>query len=65
MSMADLRRPKSALHGYQNRAVEFGIENTHCLMALEMGLGKTATTLTVINYLTYEDLSIDRTLIVK
>lgn len=61
--MAGLR-PKSMLHGYQERAVQFAIEKTHCLLALEMGLGKTASTLTIINFLTYEDLEINRTLVI-
>lgn len=52
------------LHGYQKEAVQHGISYSHCGLFLEMGLGKTISTLTIINYLTYEDLEINRTLVI-
>lgn len=37
------------LHDYQTRAVDFVIERKRCMLALEMGLGKTTSTLTAIS----------------
>lgn len=51
------------LHGYQVESVSHIIENSHCGLFLEMGLGKTVSTLTAINFLTYKDLEIQRTLV--
>ena len=39
------------LHGYQNRAVDFIINEQRCMLALEMGLGKSVSTLTAISYM--------------
>ncbi len=36
------------LHAYQNRAVDFIKDRRRCMLALEMGLGKTASTLTAV-----------------
>ena len=42
------------LHSYQKRAVNFILEKKKCALFLDMGLGKTATTLTAINLLINE-----------
>lgn len=52
------------LHEYQETGVQHILDNTHCGLFLEMGLGKTVTTLTAINTLLYEWLDIDTVLVV-
>jgi SNF2 family DNA or RNA helicase len=52
------------LHPYQIEAVEHILKHTHCGLFLEMGLGKTVSTLTAINKLMYEDLEINKVLII-
>lgn len=42
---------ESNLHEYQKRAVRFVEDNPYCLLLLDMGLGKTVTTLTAISHL--------------
>ena len=37
------------LHAYQRKAIEFVLRERRCMLALDMGLGKTASTLTVIS----------------
>lgn len=52
------------LHIYQKAGKKHIIDNPHCGLFLDMGLGKTVTTLTAVNFLIYEDLDITTTLIV-
>lgn len=52
------------LHGYQKAAVEHIMQNKQCALFLEMGLGKTVSTLTAINKLIYEELDILSALVV-
>lgn len=52
------------LHEYQRDCVDHIMSRTHCALFLEMGLGKTVTTLTAINKLMYEELDIDKTLVI-
>lgn len=52
------------MHNYQNAGIEHIIKNKFCGLFLDMGLGKTVTTLTAIKILEYEDLDINSTLIV-
>ena len=52
------------LHLYQKAGVSHIIDHSHCGLFLDMGLGKTVTTLTAINFLMYKDLEIDSVLIV-
>jgi len=52
------------LHSYQNKGVEHGLEYSHAALFKEMGLGKTVTTLTLINTLIYEELEISSVLII-
>lgn len=55
---------QSDLHGYQNTSVNHIIQNNHCALFLEMGLGKTVSTLTAINELMYFDADILSVLVV-
>lgn len=52
------------LHAYQQTAVVHILENPFCGLFLDMGLGKTVSTLTAINRLIYEELEIDSALII-
>lgn len=52
------------LYDYQLAAVDHIFNNTHCALFLEMGLGKTVSTLTAINRLIYEELEIMSVLVV-
>lgn len=51
-------------HSYQEHAIKHIITNWHSALFLDMGLGKTAITLTAINYLMYEDFHIEKVLII-
>lgn len=55
---------REQMHGYQDKAVDHIIENPRCALFLDMGLGKTVSTLTAIKYLMYEELEIHRVLII-
>lgn len=55
---------KKDLHDYQFTGIDHIFEHTHCALFLEMGLGKTVTTLTAINMLIYEELDINNALVV-
>lgn len=55
---------ESNLHNYQLEGVAHILENTHAGLFLDMGLGKTVTTLTAIKKLMYEELEIDSVLII-
>lgn len=52
------------LHDYQIAAVEHIMNNTHCSLFLEMGLGKTVSSLTAIKKLMFEELEIAKTLVI-
>ena len=54
----------SDLHEYQRTSVEHIINNTHCALFLEMGLGKTVSTLTAISILMFQDLDISSVLVI-
>lgn len=51
-------------HSYQIHATRHIIENKACGLFLDMGLGKTAATLTALDQLIYEDLEVSRPLVV-
>lgn len=53
-----------ALHNYQLATVEHIKANTHCGAFLDMGLGKTVSTLTAFNSLAFEELEISRALVI-
>src|SRR4051812_9763504 len=55
---------KKDMHGYQFTGHDHIINNYFCALFLEMGLGKTVTTLTAINTLIYEELDINTALVV-
>lgn len=52
------------MHDYQHAAVEHAMTNTHCGLFLEMGLGKTISTLTVLKKLIFEELEAERCLVI-
>lgn len=52
------------LHGYQKKAIDHILTHSHCALFLEMGLGKTVSTLTAINHLLYRELDITRVLVI-
>ena len=54
---------RSDLHEYQVRAVDFIKTHTHCALLLDMGLGKSVSTLTAINDL-INDSEVERVLII-
>ena len=52
------------LHGYQRATVEFIITHPYCGVFLDLGLGKTVSTLTAINYLMFDYLEINSVLVI-
>lgn len=52
------------LHNYQNACVEHIIDNPFCGVFLDMGLGKTVSTLTAINYLMNDYCEINTVLVI-
>lgn len=55
---------ESNLHDYQRACVKHIIDHPFCGVFLEMGLGKTVSTLTAINYLMYDYLEISSVLVI-
>ena len=55
---------KEDLHAYQGRTIEHIIDNDRCGVFLDMGLGKTVSTLTAINRLIFEEVEIDKVLVI-
>jgi SNF2 family DNA or RNA helicase len=55
---------ESNLHTYQRACVEHIIKTPFCGVFLEMGLGKTVSTLTAINYLMYDYLEVNSVLVI-
>lgn len=55
---------ESDLHSYQIGAVQHIIDNPFCGLFLDMGLGKTVSTLTAINILMFQELEIKSVLVV-
>lgn len=52
------------LHNYQLKSVDHIIDNPRSALFLDMGLGKTVSTLTAIKFLMYEELEVSKTLII-
>jgi SNF2 family DNA or RNA helicase len=52
------------LHGYQLAAIDHILSHTHCGLFLDMGLGKTVSTLTAIDRLIYEELAVNKALVI-
>ena len=55
---------ESDLHDYQRVCIEHIIKNPFCGIFLDMGLGKTATTLTAIDYLMNDYLEVNNVLVI-
>lgn len=55
---------ESDMHGYQDTSVDHILNNLFCGLFLDMGLGKTVSSLTAINKLLYEELDINNALVV-
>ncbi len=49
---------------YQRRAIEFVERHDHCALFLDMGLGKTVSTLTAVQALMRDTLEVERTLVI-
>lgn len=57
-------RTESDLHDYQHTAIEHIMTHTHCALFLEMGLGKTVSTLTALEKLLYQELDVGKVLVI-
>lgn len=55
---------REQMHAYQDKAVDHILEYPRCALFLDMGLGKTVSTLTAIKYLMYEELEVNKVLII-
>lgn len=55
---------ESNLHSYQQYSVDYVLEHPYCALFLDCGLGKTVTTLTAINRLMYEELEVNKVLVI-
>lgn len=55
---------KSDFHNYQVTAKQYILDNPFCALFLDMGLGKTITSLTAIQELIYEEIEIDSVLVI-
>ena len=55
---------KYRAHGYQQRAIDFILENEAAGLFLDMGLGKTVITLTAVNELMYDRMEVQKVLVI-
>ena len=55
---------RSNLHSYQEHSVQHIIDNPRCALFLEMGLGKTVSTLTAIDELMFDRMEIQKVLVI-
>lgn len=55
---------KKDLHPYQLKAIQHIVSHRKCALFLDMGLGKTVSTLTAIDLLLYDELDISKVLVV-
>ena len=60
----DIMLSRGKLHAYQHRGVKHIIDNPSSALFLEMGLGKTVTTLTSIDDLKYDRFEVNKVLII-
>ncbi len=51
-------------HNYQDFATQHVVDNPYSGLFLDMGLGKTVSTLTAVNRLMYEDFEVDKVLVI-
>lgn len=52
------------LYKYQHASIDHIVDNTHCGLFLEMGLGKTVSTLTAVKILMFYELDISKVLVI-
>lgn len=52
------------MHLYQHEAVKHILDNTACALFLDLGLGKTVSTLTAIHQLMFDELEINKVLVI-
>lgn len=55
---------KDNLHNYQLKSIDHIIHNNRCALFLEMGLGKTVSTLTAIKFLMFQEMEVMKVLII-
>ena len=55
---------RSDMHGYQEHSVQHILDNPKCALFLEMGLGKTVSTLTAIDELMFDRMEIQKVLVI-
>lgn len=55
---------KENMHNYQVSASQHILDNNYCALFMDMGLGKTISTLSAVNFLIFDDLEIDTVLVV-
>ena len=55
---------RSNLHSYQEHSVQHILDNPRCALFLEMGLGKTVSTLTAIDELMFDRMEIKKVLVI-
>lgn len=55
---------ESNLHSYQIRSVQFIIEHPYCGLFLDLGMGKTVSTLTAVEKLMYDYLEVNSVLVI-
>lgn len=55
---------ESNLHNYQIRSVQFIIEHPYCGLFLDLGMGKTVSTLTAVEKLMYDYLEVNSVLVI-
>lgn len=63
-TMSNITLTENNLHNYQRACVEHIIDNRYCGVFLDMGLGKTVSTLTAINYLMNDYCEINSVLVI-
>ena len=61
---ANVERGPEAMHAYQDACVEFGLANPFSAFFIDMGLGKTVSSLTIIARLLLETFDDDMTLVI-
>ena len=55
---------KYKAHSYQTRATQFILEHPYCALLLDMGLGKTVSTMTALDILMYQTIEVSRVLVI-
>ena len=55
---------RSSLYQYQRDCAQHIIDNERCALFVDMGLGKTVSTLTALEFLMYQDLDVNKVLII-